>query len=133
MPIESQSNPPVLVVDDNPGLRKANGLLLATRFSPILAASGMEGLELFEQHRMRLVVLDRDMPGMNGETVAERMRQISGNLEDPYILMISGRRDDLDINELRKKGVNDYLGKPIIPPQRLIDVLIAANQRFQDS
>ena len=125
-----ESNPKALIVDDDPKLGKLTATVISPLFSPLVATSGPEGLELFLEHRPRLVLLDRDMPEMTGEVVAERIRGITNNPEDPYILMISGRAAALNIEDLRKRGVNELISKPWRDTE-LLDKLVQINQRFQ--
>lgn len=123
----------VLVIEDEPNLLLLYKITFrGGAFEPILISAPSEGLAFFEANKatIHLVILDRDLPEMSGEIVAGRMRQISGQADDPYILMISGRGSELSIESLRAQGINDLLPKPFLP-STLMRTLTAANQRFQ--
>jgi serine/threonine protein kinase len=106
------SSPLVLVIDDEP----QNRSFLATRlqrdgYRVITAATGAEGLQLLDEEPVSLVLLDMEMPQMNGLVVLEKMRQ----RPQPRIpvLMVSGNTEverKVDAIEL---GADDYLPKPI--------------------
>lgn len=66
----------VLCVDDEAiGLRVRKIMLEAHGFKVLTANSGKQGLDVFDQHHVDLVILDYYMPGMNGGDVAEEMRR----------------------------------------------------------
>ena len=67
----------LLCVDDEiNGLRLRKIILEAKGYRVLIAPSGAEGISLFEQNPVDLVLLDFLMPEMKGDEVAERMRQI---------------------------------------------------------
>ena len=66
----------VLCVDDEKiGLRVRKLLLESHGFVVLTASDGQQGLALFDQHQVDLVVLDYYMPGLNGEQVAAEVRR----------------------------------------------------------
>jgi CheY-like chemotaxis protein len=66
----------VLCVDDEKiGLRVRKIMLESHGFTVLTASSGQQGLDLFDQHKVDLVVLDYYMPGLNGGEVAAEMRR----------------------------------------------------------
>src|SRR5690242_15164038 len=68
----------VLVVDDSPVSRKLVELPLAQKqYKLIFAKTGQEAIELFEQHRPDLVILDWVMPDLTGEEMCRRIRSSS--------------------------------------------------------
>lgn len=134
MSVESGSST-VLIIEDDPDINELYEFALSrpgSGFDPVIRETPTAGLAYFEANQdTHLVILDRDLPEMFGEVVAERIRQISGKPEDPFILMISGRgRGQLDMHSLHAKGVNKLLVKPF-SPKEIIAELTAANQRFQ--
>jgi CheY-like chemotaxis protein len=64
-----------LVDDDDSVQQAARSLLANYNYSPLIASSGLEALELLTQHCPRLVVLDMMMPGMDGLTLIHQLRQ----------------------------------------------------------
>lgn len=78
----------LLVIDDDGRIRLLIEQLLRRHGYRILcAADGREGLELFQQHRVDLVLLDLSMPGLPGEQVLE---QLIAQAPDTKVIMITG-------------------------------------------
>lgn len=89
------SGPVVLVVDDERGMRTAAvKLLRADGYRTIEASSGMEAIEKFVHDRPDLVLMDYEMPGMDGEEACRRMREIAasgeGERRTPILLATAG-------------------------------------------
>ena len=83
--------PLLLCVDDEVnGLQLRKIILEANGYRALIASSGPEGLKLFDDNPIDLVVLDFLMPGMNGDEVAERMRQLKPHVP---IIMLSAYYD----------------------------------------
>jgi CheY-like chemotaxis protein len=92
---ERGDGPLVLVVDDERGLRTgAVQILRGEGYRVIEAESGVEAIDRFVHDRPDLVVLDYEMPGMNGEDVCRRMRDIEqeneGERHTPVLLATAG-------------------------------------------
>ena len=92
---ESGDGPLVLVVDDERGLRSgAVGILRSEGYRVIEAESGLEGIDRFLAERPDLVVVDYEMPGMNGEDVVRRLRVLEQDAEigkrTPVLLATAG-------------------------------------------
>jgi two-component system cell cycle sensor histidine kinase/response regulator CckA len=80
--------PRVLVVDDEETIRHVlRDILFGLGCEVVTAAGGEEALRLFGEHRFSLTLTDRQMPGMGGEELAERIRQT--HPEHP-VIMVSG-------------------------------------------
>jgi CheY-like chemotaxis protein len=87
--------PVVLVVDDERGMRTAAvKILRADGYRTIEASSGMEAIEKFVHDRPDLVLMDYEMPGMDGEEACRRMREIAasgeGERRTPILLATAG-------------------------------------------
>jgi CheY-like chemotaxis protein len=81
----------LLCVDDElNGLQLRKIILEAKGYRVLIAPSGAEGLRLFEQNPVDLVVLDFLMPEMKGDEVADRMRQLKPHVP---IIMLSAYYD----------------------------------------
>ena len=103
----------VLVVDDDPTVRLlARGFLEKAGFDVAEAANGLQSMVAFEERRPDIILLDVDMPEMDGFTACQHMRARPGG-EDVPILMITGL-DDLDsVNRAYQAGATDFATKPI--------------------
>ena len=100
----------ILVVDDE--VRLVDGVrrgLEAEGFAVDVAANGVDGLWMAQEHRYDAIVLDIMMPGMNGYTVCERLRAA----EDwTPILMLTAKDGEWDQVEALDTGADDFLSKP---------------------
>ncbi|MBT8370746.1 MAG: response regulator, partial [Deltaproteobacteria bacterium] len=103
----------VLVVDDEPEILKAmNELLLHLGYKAELASSGIEGLEKYRTSKPDAVLMDINMPEMDGITCIEKILDYDPNAN---ISVISGyEQNGIDnIGIQTKKSIKDYLAKPI--------------------
>lgn len=82
--------------------------VLATHYQVINAYSGTEGLLLFKEQHVDLVLLDRLLPGKSGDEVLVEIRQ---NSSVP-IIMLTALDDSAEIAQILMKGANDYVTKP---------------------
>ncbi len=99
----------VLIVDDEPRyLRLLEANLLSNGYEVVKASSGAEALDLFSQDEFHLVLLDIMMPGMDGFTVCQRIREYS----DVPIIMITALGDEAERVRGLDLGADDYLVKP---------------------
>lgn len=106
----------VLWIDDNSSLRKlAQRALTKTGFECVTASSGEEAISMMDYIEPDLILLDIEMPGMNGfETCASIQvirRQAGRNLVP--ILMVSGHDDIEFLDQAYDLGIIDILLKPI--------------------
>jgi two-component system KDP operon response regulator KdpE len=101
--------PRVLVVDDEPQIRRALATnLQARRYQVDLAATGEEALALAAEHHPDVVILDIGLPGISGVDVVRGLR---GWTETP-IIMLSVREAEADKVEALDAGADDYVTKP---------------------
>jgi CheY-like chemotaxis protein len=108
--------PGVLLVDDKePNLVALQALLEALPCEPVLARSGNEALRLLLNQDFALMLLDVQMPGMDGYEVAQHARSDPKTREVP-IIFVTAMTERIE-NELRGygSGAVDYLFKPVNP------------------
>lgn len=102
----------ILAIDDQPIILKSISHKLAkSDFEVITAESGSEGVSKFIQHTPDLVILDLNMPDMDGFEVIDKLR-IEVGTQVPIIIM-SGVDDEAKIVEAFSMGVDDYIQKPV--------------------
>lgn len=100
----------VLIVDDDVSVRRALRTTLGTLgFSATEAASGEEALALVSTNRYDVVLLDINMPGLDGLETCRHLRQI---LPQIAILMLTVRDHEDDKVHALEAGADDYVTKP---------------------
>ncbi|MEB6590142.1 Hpt domain-containing protein [Pseudomonas asiatica] len=102
----------VMVVDDSVTVRKVTSRLLERHGMSVLTAKdGVDAMALLEEHRPDVLLLDIEMPRMDGFEVATRIRR-DARLKDLPIIMITSRTGQKHRDRAMAIGVNEYLGKP---------------------
>ncbi|WP_055711950.1 two-component system response regulator CseB [Streptomyces torulosus] len=103
----------VLLVEDDELIREATRLTLEERGYRVRTASdGLTGLALFRERHPDVAVLDIMLPGLNGVSLAGRIREESG----VPVLLISARNDPVDVVMGLEAGADDYVTKPFDGP-----------------
>ena len=109
---EPQRSMLVLVVDDSVTVRKVTSRLLERHGMSVLTAKdGVDAMQLLEEHMPDLMLLDIEMPRMDGFEVATQVRN-DPRLQHLPIIMITSRTGQKHRDRAMAIGVNDYLGKP---------------------
>jgi two-component system, OmpR family, KDP operon response regulator KdpE len=104
----------ILVVDDEPAIvRLVRAKLQADGYGVITAESGPQAIELFDQERPDLVILDLMMPQMDGFETLRRLRQFATT----PVIMLTARGSDADKLRGFESGVDDYITKPFNPDE----------------
>jgi two-component system OmpR family response regulator len=102
--------PKVLVIDDEPGVRELiSEALSLSEITAVQAADGLEALSFLRRERFDLLILDINMPKLDGLALLEKLR--TEGMSVP-VLMLSARADKTDINQGLRIGADDYLTKP---------------------
>ena len=112
------THPPakILVVDDTPAnLLAMAGLLAGDGVQVLTAGSGPEALELLLQHEVALALLDVQMPGMDGPTLATLMRGTERTRLVPIIFVTAIDPDPLRRFQGYEAGAVDFVYKPVEP------------------
>lgn len=124
----------VLVVDDDPTMRLLIGeSLQQAGFAIEEAEDGLPALTAFERLQPDIVLLDVNMPGMDGFTVCTELRRMPVGNGIP-VLMVTGLDDEASINRAYEAGATDFITKPInwaILGHR-VRYILRASQAFDD-
>ncbi len=107
------STPSILVIDDDPVSRALVRSVLERTGRIREAGDGRAGLRELYASQPDLVVLDVEMPGLDGWTTLERIREVS---EVP-VLMLTARRGELERVRGLQGGADDYVAKPFGPQE----------------
>ncbi|WP_340572650.1 Hpt domain-containing protein [Stenotrophomonas sp. G106K1] len=111
-PRQERQVPLVMVVDDSLTMRKVTGRILERHnFEVSVARDGVEALEQLEERVPDLMLLDIEMPRMDGYELATAMRA-DPRYKDVPIVMITSRSGDKHRQRAFEIGVQRYLGKP---------------------
>lgn len=113
----------VMAVDDNPANLKLIGALLDDQVQHVeLCESGQQAIECAKQMKFDLILMDIQMPDIDGIRACELIRQLPHQQQTPVIAVtahaLAGQRE-----KLLTAGMNDYLAKPI-EESRLHDLLL---------
>jgi DNA-binding response OmpR family regulator len=101
----------VLIVDDEKEIVSFLERFLG-RFnvSVITATSGKEALDLYREHSPGCVLLDIQMPDIDGMTILQQLRTLNPELK---IIMITGKEDKSFQEKAKRYGAIDYITKPL--------------------
>lgn len=107
----------VLVIDDEPIMRKLLQQILKDKYEVILKENGREALEwMYSGNIPDLVVADLNMPEIDGFEYIEKVRE-SGFFNDVPLIVLSGEESSAERIKCLKLGANDYLIKPFNPEE----------------
>ncbi len=101
----------VLVIDDEPDMRRYLTSILADQYAVLEAPDGVSGLELARSARPKLVLVDLMMPGMDGWQVCAALKRDSPE-PAPKVVVVTARTDEMAKIAALKRGADDFLGKP---------------------
>ncbi len=105
---------PILIVEDNYiNQRVTEKMLENLGYRSIVANQGAEGLEKLQENSFSLVLMDLQMPVMDGFTCTEKIRARKDSLKDIPIVAVTANLMDADKKRCINSGMNDYLPKPL--------------------
>ena len=118
----------VLVVDDDTALAEMIGIVLRGEgFEPSFCADGDSSLAAFRSAKPDVVLLDRMLPGKDGNEVCRLIRAESG----VPIIMLTAKSDTVDVVLGLESGADDYISKPF-KPKELVARIRARLRRNDD-
>jgi len=134
---ERLSTTKVLVVDDDPYMRKVvRAMLMSLGVKTIIeAADGITGLDTIREHSPDIVLLDWEMPMLDGPAFVSLVRT-PGEFPAPDvpIIMLTGHGDRWRVVEAARVGVHEYLLKPVSTKallDRIVSVLMTPRRIVQ--
>ena len=119
-PLLMRTVPLVMVVDDSLTVRKITSrMLIREGFDVTTAKDGVDGLQQLQDIEPDIILLDIEMPRMDGFEFARNVRADAKTKGIP-IIMITSRTADKHRNRAIELGVNEYMGKPYQEEQLLV-------------
>lgn len=125
---ETSSTGTILVVDDEPQMRRVlRASLIAREYKVVEAASGEDALEKFGVEPCDCILLDLNLPGLDGLDTCRAIRRRS----NVPIIIVSIRDSEKDHLAAQEAGADDYITKPF-GLDMLLSRIQAVNQRRPD-
>ena len=104
-----KSNPKILVVDDEEIIRySVQRVLKEAGYDAVTAANGQKALDKMSQLKIKLVLLDIKMPGLDGFQVLDLIRK-SSNVP---VIMLTALKEVTTVRDSLALGADDYIRKP---------------------
>ncbi len=108
-----QKTPLILIVDDY----KATRLMLREnlqkkRYRIIEAENGKQALDVYFEQKPDIVLMDIQMPVMDGLTACRHIKRLPGDQQAP-VLVFTGREDEESLNHAYEAGADDFISKPV--------------------
>ncbi|MGG6268266.1 response regulator [Leptolyngbya sp. AN03gr2] len=107
----------ILIVEDEAEIAQLIQLYLEKEgFSCRTCRDGISALQVFQEQKPDLIILDLMIPGLDGLEVCARVRQKPG-AKDPFILMLTAKGEEIDRIIGLSTGADDYMVKPFSPKE----------------
>lgn len=120
----------ILLVEDSATLRYAmRNYIIEAGHTPLIAQSGEEALQMLETTPVDMIIMDVEMPGLNGFETTRLIREWLGGHWIP-IIFVTGRNEDESYREGIEAGGDDYLIKPV--SAMIIKAKIRAMERITE-
>jgi DNA-binding response OmpR family regulator len=104
----------ILIIDDEQDiLQLLERILTIEGFQVRLAADGVYGMSIAKEEKPDLIILDIMMPGPDGLTVLDRIREYS----NAPVIMLTAKHDTETINKSMEMGADDFIRKPFRPAE----------------
>jgi two-component system, OmpR family, catabolic regulation response regulator CreB len=105
-------NEKILIIEDEQGIADTVIYALSNEgFKPEWAATGMDGVKIFQKESIDLIILDIGLPDISGFDVMKSIRKLS----DIPVLFLTARADEIDRILGLELGADDYVVKPFSP------------------
>jgi len=112
----------VLIVDDEPNVRRLSRIILNKQFDIIEAKDGRQALEQVTAQKPDVILMDMMMPKMDGLTACHIIKTDPLTKATP-IIMVTAIGFELNIKLSQQMGANGYVTKPFLPQELLGKIL----------
>ncbi len=117
----------ILLAEDNPFNQKvATRMLQKIGYEADIVVNGKEALESLSQKRYHVILMDIQMPEMDGLEATRQIRKTYSVEQQPYIIAMTGHTSNEDRQQCLQNGMDDYISKPL-----KVDVLKQALQNVK--
>lgn len=124
----SSATLPILVVEDNLVNQKVmQKMLEELGYTSLIVAHGKDALEILNKHSFSLILMDLQMPVMDGFTCTEEIRKRNDGIQQIPIIALTANLMDADKEHCIESGMNDYLKKPV----KLVDLQISLSNYIE--
>ena len=122
----------VLIVDDRPANQLAVAAVLERDHDVVLAASGEEAIKLLKiRHDIDVILMDVQMPGMDGFEAAAAIKRMPECSDIPIIFVTAVYKEDPHVKRGYEAGGIDYFGKPFDPDILRMKIAIYSSYRMK--
>ncbi|MFZ3228660.1 MAG: response regulator transcription factor [Pseudobdellovibrio sp.] len=108
----------VLIIDDESELREILAEIISERHQTLLARDGAEGLQMAKDKKPHTIILDLNMPNMNGIEVCKKLRS-DPDTKNIRIIMLTALNDTEQRIKAFNAGADDFVAKPVHPEELL--------------
>jgi CheY-like chemotaxis protein len=125
----------VLVVDDQPvNLSLVEKMLQDLPIRIIKATSGKEAIQIAEKERLALILMDVQMPGMDGFETADKIKQLENAKSTPIIFVTAIGTDAEHIQRGYEAGAVDYIIKPVTPfvLRSKVQIFLEMDEKYEE-
>jgi CheY-like chemotaxis protein len=110
----------ILVIEDDPILRNLLSHALLDKYKTFYANDGAIGVEMFNQYKPSLILLDLTLPVMDGFTVLETIRNSGEEGKGVPVIVVSNLGQQSDKDRASALGANDYVVKAEVEVDEII-------------
>jgi CheY-like chemotaxis protein len=117
--VENDIRRKVLIVDDEPNVRRLSRTILSKKFDVFEAENGIQAIEMAKAQKPDIILMDMMMPKMDGLTACQAIRN-DPEIKSIPVIMVTAVGFELNMKLSQQMGSNGYLTKPF-SPQELIE------------
>ncbi len=123
----------VLIADDDDTVRAlVSAVAVSLGYEPTIATDGAAAWRLYEEQRFPLMVVDIEMPVMDGLELCRKIRTVDERHET-FVVVLTGRSTHEDLGQVLEAGADDYLSKPTTPDNLRARLVIAQRRMAQEA
>lgn len=106
---KNRTKPEILIVEDQAFSRTLLLEMLTHRYTTLVAADGLEALDIYARHAPDITFLDIELPGLNGHELARIIHTMDKNA---FIVMVTANHYAEDVKAARENGAEGFIVKP---------------------